>query len=221
VPPGAIVAIFGSGLTDGTSCLPPSCNPAFGSDGRLNTTMAGAQVTVNGTPVPIFYAIPGQLGIQIPTELTGSSATIQVSVGGQSSPAVTVQVEPVSPGIFSFTGDGRGAGAFTHVDGSPVLPQNPARPGELVILYATGLGQVSPAVATGALPGGESRTVAAATVSIDGIAVTPDFAGLAGCCVGLNQINLQIPSNTRTANDIPVVLSVGGKQSNTVTIAVQ
>jgi len=39
--------------------------------------------------------------------------------------------------------------------------------------------------------------------------------------VGLNQINLQIPSTTRTANDIPVVLSVGGKQSNTVTIAVQ
>jgi uncharacterized protein (TIGR03437 family) len=221
VAPGAIVAIFGSGLTDGTSCLPPSCNPTFGSNGRLNTTMAGAQASVNGTPVPIFYAIPGQLGIQIPTELTGASATVQVSVGGQSSPAVTVQVEPLSPGIFTFTSDGRGAGAFTHVNGSPVSPQNPARPGELVILYATGLGQVSPAVATGALPGGESRTVSSATVSIDGISVIPDFAGLAGCCVGLNQINVRVPASTRTANDIPVVLSVGGKQSNPVTIAVQ
>lgn len=221
VPPGAIAAIFGSRLTDGTSCLPPSCNPTFGSNGRLNTTMAGAQVSVNGTPVPIFYAIPGQLGVQIPTELTGSSATIQVSVGGQSSPAVTVQVEPVSPGIFSFTGDGKGAGAFTHADGSPVLPQNPARPGEVVILYANGLGQVTPPVPTGALPTGASVAVNTTTVTIDNILVIPDFAGLAGCCVGLNQINLRIPSNTRTANDIPVVLSIGGKQSNTVTIAVQ
>lgn len=58
-------------------------------------------------------------------------------------------------------------------------------------------------------------------VTIDGVPVTPDFAGLAGCCVGLNQINLRIPSNTRTANDIPVVLNIGGKQSNTITIAVQ
>ena len=221
VAPGAIVAIFGSRLTDGTSCLPPSCNPTFGSTGRLNTTMAGAQVSVNGTPVPIFYAVPGQLGVQIPTELNGSSATVQVSVGGQSSPAVSVQMEPVSPGIFTFTADGRGAGAFTHADGSPVAPQNPARPGEVVILYGTGLGQVSPPVATGTLPGGESRAVASVTVSIDGISVIPDFAGLAGCCVGLNQINVRVPESARTANDIPVVLSVGGKQSNTVTIAVQ
>ena len=54
VASGSIVAIFGSRLTDGTSCLPPSCNPTFGSNGRLNTVMAGAQVTVNGTPAPIM-----------------------------------------------------------------------------------------------------------------------------------------------------------------------
>ena len=221
VPPGAIVAIFGSGLTDGTSCLPPSCNPTFGSNGRLNTTMAGAQVRINGTPVPIFYAIPGQLGIQIPSELSGTTATVQVSVGGSNSPLQTITIEAVSPGIFTFTGNGIGAGAFTHADGSPVLPENPAHPGEVVILYATGLGQVSPPVATGALPSGESRTVAATTVTIDGVSVTPDFAGLAGCCVGLNQVNVRIPENTRTANDIPVVLSIGGRQSNPVTIAVQ
>ncbi|OFV93426.1 MAG: hypothetical protein A3H28_16440 [Acidobacteria bacterium RIFCSPLOWO2_02_FULL_61_28] len=221
VAPGAIAAIFGSRLTDGTSCLPPSCNPRFGSNGRLNTTMAGAQVKVNGTPVPIFYSIPGQLGIQIPTELTGSSATVQVSVGSQSSPTVTVQVEPVSPGIFTFTSDGKGAGAFTHVNGSPVTQQNPAHAGELVILYATGLGQVTPSVPTGALPGGASATVTATTLTIDNITVRPDFVGLAGCCVGLNQVNVRLPANTRSASNIPVVLTIGGVASNPVTIAVQ
>ena len=218
--PGMIAEVFGTNLTDGSSCFPPSCNPAFGSDGRLDTTMSGARVTVNGTAVPIYYASPGQLGIQIPTELTGAEATIQVSVDGQNSPPQTVSVEPVSPGIFAFTGDGRGPGAITHADGSAVSAQNPARPGELVILYATGLGHVSPAVPTGARPTEVSRTVEAATVIIDGTSVIPDFVGLAGCCVGLNQVNVRIPESTRSANDIPLVLTIGGKQSNQVTTAV-
>jgi uncharacterized protein (TIGR03437 family) len=100
---------------------------------------------------------------------------------------------------------------------------NPAHAGELVILYATGLGQVTPAVATGGLPAGASNTVAQVTVSIGGISVTPQdfFAGLAGCCVGLNQINLRVPLGVSSGNAVPVVLNIGGQSSNTATIAVQ
>jgi uncharacterized protein (TIGR03437 family) len=219
--PGAIAAIFGTNLTDGTSCLPPSCNPAFGSNGKLNTTMAGAQVTVNGTPVPIFYAAPLQLGIQIPFEVTGTSATAAVSVAGQASTSATITVAPFSPGIFTATADGKGAGAFTHVNGSAVTAQSPAQRGELVILYATGLGQVTPAVPTGALPAGISSTVSPVTLTVGGIGVIPEFAGLSGCCAGLNQINARIPSGVSPGNAVSVVLSIGGQSSNTATIAVQ
>lgn len=219
--PGTIVAIFGSYLTDGSSCLPPECNPAFDSDNKLNTTLAGTQVTVNDTPVPIFYASPLQLGVEIPTELAGkTSATVRVAAAGQQSAPMTISLDPVSPGIFSFTADGMGAGAITHANGTPVSPQNPAQPGEVVILYATGLGEVTPPVPTGMLPSGLSTAVAPVTVNIDGIAVIPDFAGLSGCCVGLNQINVRVPATARLANDIPVLLDVAGKQSNTVTMAV-
>ena len=221
VSPGTIVAIFGTDLTDGTSCLAPSCNPTFGSNGRLNTTMTGAQVTVNGIPAPIFYSSPNQLGVEIPTELTGASATVQVTVSGQASAPQLVAIAPVSPGIFTFTSDGKGSGAFTHVDGSPVTPQNPAHAGELVILYATGLGQVTPSVPTGTLPGGASATAAPTALTIDGITVAPDFAGLSGCCVGLNQVNVRLPASTRSATTIPVVLTIRGVASNSVTIAVQ
>jgi uncharacterized protein (TIGR03437 family) len=133
-----------------------------------------------------------------------------------------------SGGNGSFSGDGgpatqngKGAGAITHVDGSPVSQQNPAQPGEEVILYATGLGKVTPSVPTGELPGGASATVAAATLTIDGLTVIPDFAGLAGCCVGLNQVNVRLPANTRSASDVPLVLDIGATESNPVTIAVQ
>jgi uncharacterized protein (TIGR03437 family) len=222
VAPGSIAALFGTNLTDGTSCLPLACNPTF-TNGKLGTTMAGAQVTVNGTPVPIFYAAPVQLGIQIPFEVTGTSAIVSVSIAGQASTPGTITLAPVAAGIFTATSDGKGAGAITHVNGSAVTTQNPAQPGELVILYVTGLGQVTPAVATGALPAGLSKTVAPVTVTIGGINVSPldFFAGLAGCCVGLNQINAHVPAGISSGNAVPVVLSIGGKSSNTATIAVQ
>jgi uncharacterized protein (TIGR03437 family) len=221
VAPGSIAAIFGSNLTDGSSCLPPNCNPTFGSNGKLNTTMAGAQVTVGGTAVPIFYATPTQLGVQIPFELAGGQAQVAVSVAGRSSTATTANVATVAPGIFTYTADGKGAGAITHVDGSAVTTQSPAQPGELVILYATGLGAVMPAVPTGALPAGTSSSVSQVMLNIGGIGVIPDFAGLAGCCVGLNQINARVPAGVSRGNAVPVVLNISGKSSNTATIAVQ
>ena len=169
VAPGAIAAIFGSSLTDGSSCLPPTCNPTFGSNGKLNTSMAGAQVTVGGTAVPIFYATPTQLGVQIPSELTGGPAQVVVSVAGRPSTPTTATLATVAPGIFTYTADGKGPGAITHVDGSAVTTQSPAQPGELVILYATGLGPVTPAVPTGALPAGTSSSVSQVTVNIGGL----------------------------------------------------
>jgi len=220
VAPGTIAAVFGTNLTDGTSCTPPSCFPGF-EDGRLKTTMAGASVAINGIPSPLFYATPNQIGVQIPTELTGPSASVVVTVGGQSSAPQTVALEPFSPGIFTFSQDGRGAGAIAHADGTPVSSQNPALPNEVVIIYATGLGQVTPAVPTGALPSGLTQTLTTPTVTVvDGLPAEVQFSGLSGCCVGLNQINVKIPGNTRSGNGIPVVLTIGGKQSNPVTIAI-
>jgi uncharacterized protein (TIGR03437 family) len=183
--------------------------------------MANAQAMVNGIPAPIFYAQPTQLGVQIPFEVTGTLASISVSVNGVLGASLTVPLSPVSPGIFTFTSDGKGASAITHADGSNVTAQAPAQRDEVVIMYATGLGQVSPAVPTGALPTAPARTVAPLGLSIGGISVIPEFAGLAGCCVGLNQINFRVPSGTAPSNSVPVVLSVGGTSSNTVTIAVQ
>jgi uncharacterized protein (TIGR03437 family) len=220
--PGSIAAVFGTFLTDGTSCLPPSCNPSFDkTSGKLGTTMSGAQVSVNGAPAPIFYASPGQLGIQIPYEASGSSANLSVSVGGQASTPISVPLAPVSPGIFTLTADGKGAGAITHANGSAVTSQSPSQRGEVVIIYATGLGQVAPPVGTGSLPSGASNTVSPVTLTIGGINVIPEFAGLAGCCVGLNQINGKIPAGVASGAAVPVVLTIGGKPSNTATIAVQ
>ena len=222
VAPGTIAAVFGTSLTAGNSCVAPTCFPSF-QNGKLLTTMAGVQVTINGSPVPMFYATPAQLGIEIPVEVSGASATIQVTASGQVSAQRTVALAAVSPGIFSLSQDGQGAGAITHSDqaGTVISTQNPAHPGEEVVIYATGLGQVAPSVATGSLPTGQSTTSTPVTVTIDGMMVTPDFAGLAGCCVGLNQVNVKVPANAHSGVSVPVFLTIGGKQSNVVTMFVQ
>ncbi len=224
VAPGSIAAVFGTNMNDGSSVLFSS----FGPDGTLVTTLAGAQVTINGTPVPIFYSTPAQLGIQIPTDLTGSSATIQVTIGGETSATQMVSVAPVAPGLFSTDQSGHGQGAVliantntlvAPVGSIPGRASRPAKPGEFITIFCTGLGALAPTLATGE-PGTNNTTVDKPTVTIDGAPATLQFSGIAPGFVGLDQVNVQIPAGTRTANDIPVVVTVGGSQSNTVTIAV-
>jgi uncharacterized protein (TIGR03437 family) len=65
------------------------------------------------------------------------------------------------------------------------------------------------------------RTVVTPSVTIGGFPAAVDFSGLAPGFVGLYQVNAQIPANAPSGNEVPVVLSIGGVASNTVTIAVQ
>ena len=214
--PGSIAAVFGTNLNDGSVVLASS----FGQDGKLVTTLGGSSTTINNIPSPMFYSTSGQLGVQIPFEMAGqTSATIRVTVGGQTSVPRTFAIDGLAPGIFTTTSDGRGTAAVLHQDGvTPVTAQNPAKPNEVVVFFATGLGVLSPPLGTGE-PSVGNRT-AAPTVTIDGASAEILFSGAAPGFVGLNQINLRIPPNTRTGPGIPVVLSIGGKQSNAVTIPV-
>jgi len=215
VAPGSIAAVFGTNLNDGTLVLGSS----FGANGRLTTTLGGSSASVNNIPASLFYSTPGQLGIQIPFEVTGTSATIRVTVAGQTSAPRAFAIDTVAPGIFTTTADGRGTAAVLHQDGvTPVTAQNPAHPDEVVVLFVTGLGTLAPPLATGE-PAALNR-VGNPVVTIDGSSAEILFAGAAPGFVGLNQVNLRIPPNTRTAANIPVVLTMNGKQSNAVTIPV-
>jgi uncharacterized protein (TIGR03437 family) len=66
-----------------------------------------------------------------------------------------------------------------------------------------------------------SVTIATPTVTIGGIVALVPFSGLAPGAVGLYQVNVQVPMGAPTGDAVPVILSIGGVTSNTVTIAVQ
>jgi uncharacterized protein (TIGR03437 family) len=217
VAPGSMAAVFGTGLNDGSMVLFSS----FDKNGKLLTTLGGASVMVNGVPAPMFYSTPGQLGFQVPFELaTASTASLKVTIAGQTSAAITVPVDGLAPGLFTTGQNGKGEAAALHTDGvTPITTAKPAKPNEVIVLFGTGLGLLTPALPTGQAAKNNSTAVIP-NVTVDGKNADVQFTGAAPGFVGLNQVNIKIPPGTRSAPDIPIALSIGDKQSNTVTIAV-
>ena len=88
----------------------------------------------------------------------------------------------------------------------------PAKRGDIVTLYATGLGPTSPSYAAGALPTSASSITGAIQVSIGGAtlpAADVQYAGVSPSYAGLYQINLQLPTTLATGNQ-PVQVTVNG-----------
>jgi uncharacterized protein (TIGR03437 family) len=226
--PGTIAAIFGTNLNDGSS----NAFSSFGSDGKLLTTLGGASVTFNGIPAPLFSSFPAQLNVEVPEELAGAtSATVQVTVGGQTSAPQSVPLGPGSPGIFTIPSGGTGQGAiqiantviFAAPSGSIQGAQaQPANSGDFLTIYCTGLGAVTNPPATGAPAPSypPSTTTATPQVTIGGVQANVTFYGLAPGFVGLYQVNAQVPAGLPAGDAVPLVLTIGGQSSNTVTVAI-
>jgi uncharacterized protein (TIGR03437 family) len=156
---------------------------------------------------------------------------VVVTVGGQSSAPQTVPLGSFSPGLFSTNQKGTGQGAIqiantsTYAAASGSISGSASRavkPGEFITIYCTGLGAVSnpPAPGTAASNNPLSHTLTTPKVTIGGEAATVSFAGLSPGYVGLYQVNAQIPADASGGNAVAVQLSIGGVESNTVTIAV-
>ena len=210
---GAMLSLFGTGLSNTTNA--PTVTP-------LPTQLDGVTVTVNGTPAPLFFVSPGQINLQTPFAVQGPTANVVVSNNGQSSPAVEVPVAATSPGIFSVQQTGFGPGIVTHADFSLVTAQNPARLGEVVIVFLTGMGAVSPPFPDGAAGPVSplSRTTdPGISVLFDGEAGSVLFSGAAPGFVGLYQLNVEIPTTGFTGT-VAVAIQTSNAFSDFVDIEV-
>jgi uncharacterized protein (TIGR03437 family) len=190
----------------------------------LPLTLAGSSITVNGVPAPILAVanVNGseQINFQMPWEAANqSTAQVVVDNGVSSNAAVPVQLTTAQPGVFNI---GAGDGSIEHLDYTVVSAANPAQPGEYVIVYANGLGPVSPSLTDGAATPASplSYTNGAVTVTVGGISANVLFSGAAPYFVGLNQINMQVPANAASGPQ-NLIVSVDGVASNTVIIEIQ
>jgi uncharacterized protein (TIGR03437 family) len=146
-----------------------------------------------------------------------------------------IQVARFSPGIFSIPSTGVGPGFVFHSDFSfaqpvgsvPGFAAKPAQRGEVVVLYANGLGPVDRPIASGAgSPSGSPQDPLANVTTmpeilIGGIKSRVTFAGLAPIFVGVNQINVQVPANAPLGPAIPIqIVQNGITSTEKVTIAI-
>ncbi len=204
VSPGGFITLFGTGFGTQTA----TANIPFPN------ILAGVQVMVNGVAAPIYFVNSTQISAIVPYAVTGSIATVVVSVNQAKSNSVDVPLAATAPGIFSIPRNGLGDGAVLHPDYSVVSASNPAHPSEFVQVYLTGLGAVDRPVADGAAsPGSEpfARTTGGVNVFVGGLLVTNlAFKGLAPTLAGLYQLNIQIPPNIGPGSQTLAVQTVEG-----------
>ncbi len=216
VAPGSFISIFGAALAGFEQAL---------FDFPLHTIAGDARVTMDGVDVPIYHAFPQQINAVVPYEMEGkTSASLQVTVAGLTSAAIPVALSPAAPAIFTLSRDGRGPGAILNAaNGSVITASNPSARGGAVSIYATGLGSVTPTVASGAAAPSNplARTRETPVVRFGNVEATVLFSGLAPGVAGLYQINVTVPSGAPTGDSVPVTIQIAGATSNTVTMAIQ
>jgi uncharacterized protein (TIGR03437 family) len=171
------------------------------------------------TPAPLFYVSSGQINVQIPFKVNPSKTQVVVSSGGIPSLPMPLAMSPFAPGIFT-TGTGAPV-ILNNSTGRLVSPQEPAKRGDTLIIYATGLGAVAPTVAAGSpAPLDQlSLVTTPVTVVIGAVEATPQFSGLAPGFVGLYQINVAVPGGVSSGSQT-LRLSQGGVLSNAVQISI-
>ncbi len=206
--PNTIGTIYGTNLAYSTAQVTVSGI----AGGTLPIWLGSSETTVliNNTPAALYYASPGQVNFLVPPDLLPGPVTLYVAVDGiyAVDGAVKMTLGRAAPGLFQL--DERNAVA-TLPDGSVLTPTSPAKPGDIVLLWATGLGETTPPADGFQIPTAAAPLIAGANLSIllDGTAVDPgaiQYAGVAPGFPGLYQINLKLPLSSGANPEIRLQL---------------
>jgi uncharacterized protein (TIGR03437 family) len=204
--PGSLATLFGTQLANQSvgATVTPLPN-------QLGTT----QVFVNGTPVGLVYVSYGQVNFQLPaTPPPGARWIITVQRDGLSSNVISARYTSTAPAIFTENQSGQGYGAILAAGQGVVADNNnPVARGSYVEIYAIGLG----------VAGTSPPTVIFSGLGIMGnVEVPVSYAGAAPGFVGLNQINVQVPTSVPATSHLRVQLRTAyNLLSNVVEIAVK
>ncbi|MEO8027714.1 MAG: hypothetical protein ABI823_14625, partial [Bryobacteraceae bacterium] len=167
-------------------------------------------VTIGGKAAPRPQAVNGgTLIVQIPVETPVGATTVTLSVGGAVSPPFNITLDQYAPAIFPVT----------DLNGVAISPAHPAVPNTRISLTALGLGPTNPPMITDQAAAGTSPTTLPVQVSIGNKLIVPDYAGLLAGSKGSYQVTFKVSSDVPPGNQ-PLTVSVAGKISNSVTVAV-
>ena len=209
---GSIASVFCAGLKGiDTIKLPPS-----GVVAPLE--LAGVTVSINGRPAPLLSVAPVtgfyQINLQVPSgdsESSQSDVVVKLKQGELELQA-TIPIRGTSPGEFFRSGGVDGIFQRINVGYSLVTPQSPARAGDTLVAYLTGLPTTRPAVLDGVVTPQQPLSIVPQynetfgtekfSVVIDGRPVDPLFVGLTPGMIGLYQVNFVMPTVATNAPQV-------------------
>ncbi len=192
IAPGELVTIFGSGFSQTAFDLSGWSGqqwPAF-----LN----GLGVTIGGRQARLIYVSRQQVNALVPPDTPTGLQPVLIANGSGAIATYTVNVAASAPAIFFYPSPA----ILKNADFSLVSAGNPAKPGDIVLVYCTGLAADTAATAT---VGGSPAVVVYTLPS-------PGFPGLF-------QVAVTVPPGLTGSQ--PLVLAQGGARSNTVALAVK
>ena len=214
---GSIFTVYGNNLGPTSYCVASTL--------PYSTTLCGVSltVTVNGTssfPLPTFV-YPTQINAILPSLTPTGSGTITVTYNSQTSVTFPIQVVNAAFGEFTPSGSGYGQASVTDVNYNLNTIIHTLHPGDIGILWGTGLGPItgSDATAPTTFPNIGTPTVyvgnTAETASSSGLL----YAGRSGSWPGLDQINFTVPQGVQGCY-VPIAVEAGGVVGSIATIAV-
>jgi uncharacterized protein (TIGR03437 family) len=194
----------------------------------LPTSLDGVSVKIDNKSAYVSYISPTQLNVVAPADTATGSVNVSVTNNGVTSSSATVQLVAQSPALFLW--GGKYAAATHYPDYSPVGPASlfpgsstPAKPGDTVILWGTGLGPTTPSAPDGQLtPSTQLYSVAnPPTVTIGGAQANVISAVLSPGFAGLYQIAIQTPTSLSDGDQTIVLQSGSATSPSGVLITVQ
>lgn len=196
--PGSLGSIFGTGLMEGINGVVAADRAPF------PTTLRGIKITVEGSDAPLISLVSqggqDQINLQVPAGIpTTGTVTVVIENNGSRATIAGVPVRSIFPGIFEFELGGTKYAAALHADFSVVTPQNPARIGEIILLFLTGMGPTSPPLATNvAGPVPLAITLRSPSVGLNGEGMEILASVYAPGLYTAYQINFRVGPNVRS-----------------------
>jgi uncharacterized protein (TIGR03437 family) len=214
VAAGSAASIFGLNLASTT---------AIGPSSPLVQTLAGATVHIGANYLPLYFASPTQINVQVPPDLALGQQTITVSTQGMPDVSGNFLVARNAPGLFPLMLGGQSYALALHEDGTLVTPDAPATKGELLTVYGTGFGPTDharpfgfpvPATPPYLVVDPVSALVGASTLTVESAYALPGS-------IGVDAVQFRLDGSVPSGSNSIVQLVVNGVKSNTLPLPVK
>jgi uncharacterized protein (TIGR03437 family) len=214
VASGGLVEILGSGLS--TASASAGSTP-------LPFALSNVCVELNSKAIPLLNLSSSSITAQLPFDFTGKGNIVVSNAGGKSSP-FSVNILQVAPAIFRSGTAGPQTGiplVVRNSNNAMVSLSNPIHVNDTIVIYTTGLGRTLPEPDLGAASPANPAATATfrPTVTLGGVDLDVQFAGLVPGQVGVYQINVFVPGNVREGVQTPLKITQG-EQSTTLDVRV-